>query len=112
MTEATLERRRAPRVPVTPGSELGMPVPLTVRLMDISASGVLISSPQRMHVGQRARLQLTLGGEPLNVEVEIKRVIEGHEAIGRNRYRLGAAFIAPDDYARRSVDHFLRVDDM
>jgi hypothetical protein len=112
MTEALLERRRAPRVAVTPGTELGMPVPLTVRLMDISASGVLISSPQLMRVGQRARLQLTLGGEPVNVEVEIKRIIESREVIGRNRYRLGAAFVKPDEYARRSVEHFLRADDL
>lgn len=110
MNEAILERRRAPRVAVGPGTAIGIGVPLTVRLMDISANGVLMSSPQKMHVGQRARLQLTLGGEPLNVEVEVKRVLEGQEALGRNRYRLGASFVAPDEYARRSVEHFLRTD--
>ncbi len=108
MTEAIMERRRAPRVPIAPGTELNVPVALAVRLMDISASGVLISSPQKMRVGQRARLQLTLGGEPLNVEVEVRRVMEGPAETGRNRYRLGAAFVSPDDFARRSVQHFLR----
>jgi len=94
------------------GTHVAVPVPLTVRLIDISASGVLISSPQRMEVGQRARLQLTLGGEPLNVEVEVKRVAVGPEAIGRNRYRLGASFVTPNEYARRSVEQFLRADEM
>ena len=84
---------------------------LTVRLVDISASGVLLSSPQKMQIGQRAHLQLTLSGEPLNVEVEVRRVADGGaEALGRNRYRLGAVFVSPDDMARRSVQHFLRDD--
>ena len=87
-----------------------MPTALTVRLVDISASGVLISSPQKMDVGQRARLQVTLGGEPLNVEVEVRRVAEGTQEVGRQRYRMGATFVAPDEYARRSVQHFLRAD--
>lgn len=111
MTEVVLERRRAPRVAVAPGTEVGVPVALTVRLVDISASGVLLSSPQRVNVGQRARLQMTLGGEPLNVEVEVRRVAENdREMNSHNRYRLGATFVAPDDFARRSVQHFLRDD--
>ncbi len=112
MTEAILDRRRSPRVAVGPSTQLAVPTPMTVRVMDISASGVLLSSPQRMTVGQRATLQLTLSGEPLNVEVEVRRVAEGQEAMGRNRYRLGAAFIAPDEYARRSVEQFLHVDEL
>lgn len=110
MTEAVLERRRTPRVAMGPGAGMGMALPVSVQLMDISASGVLISSPQKMEVGQRGRLQLTLGGQPLNVEVEVRRVVEGKEALGRSRYRLGASFVVPDEAARRSVEHFLRAD--
>ena len=83
MTEAFLERRRAPRVAVAQGTRVAVPTALTVRLLDISANGVLISSPQRMDVGQRARLQVTLGGEPLNVEVEVRRIAEGTQEVGR-----------------------------
>jgi len=111
MSDAFLERRRSPRVPMHQGIQVGVPMALTVRLVDISASGVLLSSPQKMLIGQRARLQLTLSGEPLNVEVEVRRVSDGgNEALGRNRYRLGAVFVTPDDSARRSVQHFLRDD--
>ncbi len=110
MTEAFLERRRAPRVAVAQGTRVAVPTALTVRLLDISANGVLISAPQRMDVGQRARLQVTLGGEPLNVEVEVRRIAEGTQEVGRQRYRLGATFVSPDEYARRSVQHFLRAD--
>lgn len=110
MTEAFLDRRRTPRVAVGQGTRVSVPTALTVRVLDISASGVLISSPQKMDVGQRGRLQVTLGGEPLTVEVEVRRIAEGTQEIGRHRYRLGARFVAPDDFARRSVQHFLRAD--
>jgi hypothetical protein len=110
MTEAFLDRRRTPRVAVGQGTRVSVPTSLTVRVLDISASGVLLSSPQKMTIGQRARLQVTLGGEPLSVEVEVRRIGEGTQEGGRHRYSLGARFIAPDEYARRSVQHFLRTD--
>ena len=109
MSEAFLERRRTPRIPMGNGHEIGMPMALTVRLVDISASGVLLSSPQRMAIGQRAHLRTTLGGEALNAEVEVRRVADaGFENSGRGRYRLGAVFVSLDEVGRRSVQHFLR----
>ena len=111
MADAFLDRRRTPRVTVGGDQELGVPMALTVRVVDISASGVLISSPQRMTIGQRARLRTTLGTKPLNVEVEVRRIAEYHgEGNTRGRYRLGAVFVNPDDVARESVHYFLRDD--
>ena len=111
MSEAFLDRRRTPRVPVHGGEHLSGPHALTVSVVDISASGVLLTSAQRMTVGKRARLHATLGREPLAVEVEVRRVAEGlQEGFGRGRYRVGAAFVQPDDAARRTVQQFLRAD--
>ena len=111
MPEAYLDRRREPRVPMTDGRTIGLPMALTVRLVDISAGGVLLSSSQRMNIGQRARLRTTLGTDPFNVEIEVKRVAEGGlEGNGRGRYRVGAVFTALDDAASRSVTHFLSGD--
>ncbi len=111
MSEAFLERRRAPRVQIPGDRQVGVPVALTVRLMDISASGVLLSSSQKMVVGQRARLHTTLGSEPLNVEVEVRRVGEAEaNGAGRGRYRIGAVFHGMDEAGGRSVRHFLQGD--
>ena len=112
MADAFLDRRRTPRVSVAEDYEIGVPMALTVRLVDISAGGVLISSPQKRAIGQRARLRTTLGAKPLNVEVEVRRIAEASsEGInGRGRFRLGAVFVAPDDAARSSVQEFLRDD--
>jgi PilZ domain len=111
MSEAILERRREPRVPMRDDQMVGVPLALTVRLVDISASGVLLSSSQKMGIGQRARLHTTLGADPLNVEVEVRRVSDASfEGNGAGRYRLGAVFTALDEAASRSVSHFLSGD--
>lgn len=111
MSEAFLERRREPRVPMQEDQVIGLPVALTVRLVDISAGGVLLSSSQKLTIGQRARLQTTLGSDPFNVEVEVRRVADGgQEGAARGRYRIGAVFTSLDEAASRSVNHFLSGD--
>ena len=106
--QAYLERRRDPRVPMKDDQKVGLPMALTVRLVDISASGVLLSSSQKMNVGQRARLRATLGADPFNAEIEVRRVAEGGtDGNGRGRYRVGAVFTSMDEAATRSVTHFL-----
>jgi len=111
MAEAFLERRREPRVPMMDGLEVGLPTALTVRLVDISAGGVLLSTSQKMSIGQRARLHTTLGADPFNVEVEVRRVVDGSlEGDNRGRYRVGAVFTTLDEVSSRSVNHFLSGD--
>jgi hypothetical protein len=108
MPEAQLERRRDPRVSMAGNQTVGLPMALTVRLVDISAGGVLLSSSQKLNIGQRARLRTTLGTDPFNVEVEVRRVAEGSlDGNGRGRFRVGAVFTALDEAANRSVSHFL-----
>ena len=106
--QAHLERRREPRVPIRDDQKVGLPMALTVRLVDISAGGVLLSSSQKMNIGQRARLRTTLGADPFNAEIEVRRVADGsQDGSGRGRYRLGAVFTSLDEAAARSVNHFL-----
>jgi hypothetical protein len=107
MAEPFLERRREPRVPVSGDLMIGVPVAITVRFVDISAGGVLISSPQKMAVGQRARLHTTLGAEPFSAEVEVRRIADGVQDADRGRFRIGASFTGLDVTAARSVQHFL-----
>ena len=110
-SQAYLERRREPRVPMSDELRVGLPMALTVRLVDISACGVLLSSSQNMNIGQRARLRTTLGADPFNAEIEVRRVAEGDlDGNGRGRFRLGAVFTSLDAAATRSVNHFLSGD--
>ena len=109
--QAYVERRRDPRVPMRDDQKVGFPLALTVRLVDISAGGVLLASSQLMSIGQRARLRATLGADPFNAEIEVRRVAEGGpDGNGRGRFRVGAVFTSLDEAAKRSVSHFLSGD--
>ena len=108
MPEALLERRREPRVPMKDDDTVGLPAGLTVRLVDISTGGVLLSSPQRLQVGQKARLRTSLGPEPFNVDLEVRRVAAAGVSGGaRGGYRIGAVFTGVDEAAGRSIKRFL-----
>ena len=61
MTQGFQERRRHPRVSVDGRYEFRTGRRLRVRLLDISATGALIASEERLPVGSRGRLQLLLG---------------------------------------------------
>ncbi len=111
MAEGFLERRREPRVPMRDDFKVGLPVGLTVRLMDISAKGLLFFSPQKLKVGQKARLRTTLGADPFNVDLEVRRVSDAGASGGtRGGYRVGAVFSVIDEASARSVRHFLSGD--
>ncbi len=111
MSEAFLERRCEARVPMNGSHTVDVPSALTVRLVDISTAGVLISSPQRLRVGQKARLRTMLGNDPLNADIEVRRVAEsGVETGTRGGFRIGAVFTGMDAASSRSVRHFLSGD--
>jgi c-di-GMP-binding flagellar brake protein YcgR len=111
MSDAILERRRELRVPMKDDERIGVPVGLTVRLVDISAGGVLLFSPQKLRLGQKARLRTTLGADPFNVDIEVRRIGDaGSAGAGRGGYRIGAVFSGVDDASSRSVRHFLSGD--
>lgn len=111
MAEALLERRREPRVPMRDEDTVGLPLGLTVRLLDISANGVLLFSPQALSFGQRATLRTTLGADPVSIDVEVRRVNPGGTSGSPGGgYRVGAAFVGLDEKSNRSVRRFLTGD--
>ncbi|MCL4813186.1 MAG: PilZ domain-containing protein [Vicinamibacteraceae bacterium] len=105
MTEPRTERRRYLRVPVGARDlRLQLPSTATVQLLDISESGVLLSSTARLAVGQRARLRTRLGTDPVSAVVEVTR-LAGHQPGGPRRY--GARFVELDDEQRARITRFL-----
>jgi hypothetical protein len=115
MSEAFLERRREARVPMNGSHTVDLPTALTVRLVDISTAGVLLSSPQKLRVGQKARLRTMLGTDPLNADIEVRRVADtgsesGVEIGAPGGFRIGAVFTGMDAASSRSVRHFLSGD--
>ena len=74
-------------------SKQGIPAVLMrehlMRVVDISRSGCLIESRQRMHVGTVGRLRLRLGGEECHDDVEVVRC----ESVADTGYQVGVRFL-------------------
>ena len=84
------ERRRAPRYDVAGDQLAVLPVSMSVRVLDISLSGVLLESRQPAKEGSRARLRLNVGGVPFSADVEIRRVTSTGV---QGSHQLGAMFV-------------------
>lgn len=103
--DSAVERRRAPRVAVADGIPAGITAANSVRVVDISLSGVLLASSRSATVGTRGRLSFTIGGNPLAAEVEIRRVTESPDASG---FRIGARFVDITPAQRDAIERFAR----
>jgi hypothetical protein len=87
-----LERRRGPRIELEAPQELSLEVSIAVQVLDISLSGVLLSSKTEVAVGDRAELKATLGERSVKLAIEIRRVIMETPTRSGHRYRAGAVF--------------------
>ncbi len=109
MNGTPAERRREPRVPIRRMEPaVTLPVSATVQLLDISETGVLLSSTQPLDVGRRAQLRLRVGAEPISVMVEVRRLAPAPRPGYTSPYRMGAEFVNLDEDSRRKIEAFLR----
>lgn len=76
---------------------------MSVRILDISQSGVFVQARQAARPGDRGRLRLDLGGMPFSADVEIRRVVPG---IGNDDYRIGIAFVGLSGEHRHMIRQF------
>jgi len=98
------ERRRAVRLPVAGAAQAGIMAATSVRVVDISVGGVLLASSRSAQVGARGRLSLTIAGNPLAAEVEIRRVAKSPE----QEFRIGAMFIGITPGQRDTIERLAR----
>jgi hypothetical protein len=98
------ERRRFPRRPAGDDS-VSVPVMQQVRIVDISAAGLLLHSARALDVGTRASLRLSLDGKLFSAQIQVQRVTS--DAGDTPGYSVGAKFIAvsPDD--RQLIERFM-----
>ena len=77
----------------------------SVTVLDISISGILVESPNRVDPGSRGRLRLSLDGTPVSFDVQIERV--SPESGAPAGYRIGARFIGLDVAQRHLLERFV-----
>jgi len=99
------ERRRTPRVRVADGAQAIVAASGSVRVLDISAGGVLLASTRPALVGTRGRLSLTVAGNPWAATVEICRIVPSADRVG---YRIGASFVDISPAQRDAIERFAR----
>lgn len=98
------ERRRFPRRPVE-GEFANVPVSQQVRVVDISAVGVLLEASRPLEVGTRAALRMSLAGAPFGADVVVQRVTSefGMPA----SFRIGARFLTLSADNRQLIERFV-----
>src|SRR5262245_1151851 len=97
------ERRRAPRFDVQTKDMAVLPVTRSVRILDISLSGVLLESAHGARVGTRGRLLMELSGMPFSADVEVRRV---QSTPTNDRHRIGAMFLSLSAEHQQMISRF------
>jgi hypothetical protein len=80
----------------------------TVRLVDISLSGVLLASSRPIGLSDRTVLRAAFDGDAFTSAVEICRVQPEAPGGEPGSVRLGGRFVDPDEGNRRVLAQFLR----
>jgi c-di-GMP-binding flagellar brake protein YcgR len=99
------ERRKSPRVAVRGQYEFHAARRVRIRLLDISASGALLASDERLPVGGTGRLRLLLGEAPFDATVEVTR--EEPSPQGRGRL-VGVSIVSVQSAQQEALEDFLR----
>jgi hypothetical protein len=99
-----IDRRQHPRHLVD-GEYAGVQATLSVRVLDISVSGVLLHANRPVQVGERGSLRLSLGGRPFTADVEVHRVTA--VSTGGSAYRIGLAFVGVTPEHGQLIERFV-----
>ena len=90
--------------------QVAIPIVVNGDVIDISATGALISAAVPLKMGARVRLSLLLGREPFSAWVRVLRVEAGTGADHGVRYHLGVVFTAVDENNRKVLERFVGQD--
>lgn len=98
------ERRRYPRRPVE-GDTASVPVAQQVRVLDISATGVLLQAARPLRIGVTGALRFSLGGQPFAADVQVSRVTTDDPPSAG--YRIGVKFLSVSPEHRQIIERFI-----
>jgi PilZ domain-containing protein len=101
------ERRKMERMAIETGELAVLPFPMTVRILDISLSGVLLQSAHPVGPGARGSLKLNLDGVPFTADVEVQRVSPAPDVKSAEPYRIGAKFVATTREHQQIIERFI-----
>ena len=77
----------------------------SVRILDLSATGVLLQAQDAVGIRSKALLRLSAGGSPFAAEIEVTRV--GPAPQLSDGYRIAAQFLAITPNQRQLIERFI-----
>jgi c-di-GMP-binding flagellar brake protein YcgR len=98
------ERRRSPRH-IVDGQTMAVHSAESVRVLDLSASGVLLQLCDAVNVRSKAMLRLSVAGSPFAAEIEIMRVAQ--TAGADDGFRIAAQFLEITPKHRQLIERFI-----
>ena len=101
------ERRNLQRMTVEIGELAVLPVHMSVRVLDISLSGVLLQSAHPVERGARGSLRLNLDGVPFVADVEVQRISPAPDPASADAYRIGARFVSTNREHQQAIGRFI-----
>ena len=77
----------------------------SVRILDLSATGVLLQAQDAVSLRSKALLRLSMGGSPFAAEIEVMRV--GPAPQPSEGYRIAAQFLVITPKHRQLIERFI-----
>ena len=77
----------------------------SVRILELSANGVLLQAQDAVGARSKALLRLSVGGSPFAAEIEVMRVGPAPQA--SEGYRIAAQFLAITPRHRQLIERFI-----
>ena len=105
MTGEFQERRRTPRVATKGRYEFRLGRRIRIRVVDISGTGALLAADERLPVGTRGRIQVSLAGNQFEGQVEVRR--EQLASAGQS-HLVGLTLSPSQSRHQEALEHFLR----
>ena len=105
MADEFQERRRTPRVATHGRYEFRLGRRIRIRVLDISGTGALLASDERLPVGTRGRIQVSLGGHQFDGTVEVSRE---HTAPTEQAHVIGSTLTPSQSRHQEALEQFLR----
>ena len=99
------ERRRGPRVDVADPVDCRFQMRMRVRLIDISASGALLTCETQLPLEASGQLKAVLASGRFSPTLAVRRTASLAPLEGA---QLGTVFLGMDDESRNSLEAFLR----
>jgi hypothetical protein len=103
--DAFQERRRTPRVATHGRYEFRLGRRIRIRVVDISGRGALLAADERLPIGTRGRIQVSLGGHQFDGTVEVRRE---HTAAAGPTHLVGSTLTPSQSRHQDALEQFLR----